>query len=120
MGNFKSKAISATTVSKIMEGKTKISTDELITKYPEGVTITGFDWMNGDNGKYPVCVFSENANECFFGGTALTEICESWMDGYTDCESCSADLQKEGGVKIKFSKGKTKNNRSFTRCDVVE
>ena len=43
MGTFKDKALSATTVSKIMEGRTKISTDELITKYPEGVTILGFD-----------------------------------------------------------------------------
>ena len=49
MGSFKNKAIAATTVSKIMEGKTKISTEELLAKYPEGVTIIGFDWLKGED-----------------------------------------------------------------------
>ena len=120
MGSFKNKAIAATTVSKIMEGKTKISTEELLTKYPEGVTIIGFDWLKGEDGKYPVCIFSENRNECFFGGTALTSICEAWMEDYESTEICSEDLENEGGVKVKFSKGKTKSNRNFTKCEVVE
>lgn len=119
MGNFKNKALAATTVTKIMEGRVKISTDELINKYPDGVTITGFDFMKGEDGKYPVCIFSENPNECFFGGTALTAICDSWMDGYDDTEKCSADLAAEGGVKVKFSKGKTKTNRNFTKCEIL-
>lgn len=119
MGNFKNKALSATTVTKIMEGRTKISTDELISKYPEGVTITGFDWMKGDDGKYPVCIFSENEHECFFGGTALTAICEAWMEDYNSTEECSSDLASEGGVRVKFSKGKTKGNRNFTKCEVI-
>lgn len=119
MGTFKDKALSATTVSKIMEGRTKISTDELITKYPEGVTILGFDWMNGEDGKYPVCIFAENDNECFFGGTALTSICDAWMDGFSSTEDCSTALTSEGGVKIRFSKGKTKGNRNFTKCEVI-
>lgn len=119
MGNFRNKAVAATTISKLMENRVKISTEELISRYPEGVTITGFDWMKGDEGKYPVCIFSENEGECFFGGTALTSICDAWMDGYEDPESCSADLAKEGGVKVKFLKGKTKNNRNFTKCEIV-
>ena len=119
MGSFKNKAIAATSVSKIMEGRTKISTDELITKYPDGVTITGFDWMKGDDGKYPVCIFAENANECFFGGTSLTAICDAWMDGYESTEECSNALADEGGVKVKFTKGKTKANRNFTKCEVL-
>lgn len=117
--SFKSKAVSATTLSKLMENRTKISNDELMTKYPEGVTVTGFDWMKGDDGKYPVCVFSENENECFFGGTAMTSICDAWMDGYNSPEECSEALAKEGGVKLKFTKDKTKQNRSFTKVEVV-
>lgn len=119
MGNFKSKAVSATTISKLMENRTKISTDEIISKYPEGVTIIGFDWMTGDEGKYPVCIFKENEHECFFGGVSLTQICTAWMEGYEDTEKCSADLASEGGVKIQFTKGLTKNKRTFTKCEVV-
>lgn len=118
--SFKSKAISATTISKLMENRTKISNDELITKYPDGVTVTAFDWMTGDDGKYPVCIFLENDNECFFGGTAMTSICDAWMEGFETAEDCSAALTGEGGVKIKFTKGKTKNNRNFTKAEVVE
>lgn len=117
--SFKDKAVSSTTTSALMSGRTKISMDEVITKYPEGVTIIGFDWMNGDGGRYPVCIFSENENECFFGGKSLTEICEAWYDGYNNCEDCSADLEAEGGVKIKFTRAKTKQGRSFTRCEIV-
>lgn len=117
--SFKDKALAATSTCTLMEGRTKISTEEIIAKYPQGVTIIGFDWLTGNDGKYPVCIIKENENECFFGGTALTSICESWMDGYTDTASCSSALAAEGGVKIKFSKGKTKSNRTFTRCEIV-
>ena len=119
MGIFKDKALAATSISKLMEGRVKISTDELITKYPDGVTILGFDWMNGEDGHYPVCIFEENDKECFFGGTALTSICEAWMDGFETAEDCSLALASEGGVKVKFSKGKTKGNRNFTKCEVI-
>lgn len=119
MANFRERAVSATTISELMENRTKISNDELITKYPEGVTVTGFDWMKGDDGKYPVCIFMENPNECFFGGTAMTSICDAWMDGYENPADCSEALAKEGGVKIKFTKGKTKQNRNFTKAEVV-
>ena len=120
MGNFKDKAKAATASCVLMENRTKISTEELITRYPEGVTITAFDFLTGDNGKYPVCLFKENDNECFFGGSALTEICISWMDGYTTTEQCSTDLGASGGVKIKFIKSKTKNRRDFIKCEVVD
>ena len=97
-----------------------LPTEELLSKYPGGVTITAFDFLTGDNGKYPVCVFAENDNECFFGGSALTDICNSWMDGYDTPEQASADLKEFGGVKIRFEKSRTKNGRNFIKCEVVE
>lgn len=119
MGTFKDRAINATTISKLMEGRTKISNDELISKYPDGVTVIGFDWMQGDDDKYPVCVFLENENECFFGGMSMTAICYAWMEGFENPEECSAALCGEGGVKIKFTKGKTKGNRNFTKAEII-
>lgn len=120
MNNFKAKAQAATASCILMENRTKISTEELIARYPDGVTITAFDFLTGDNGKYPVCVFSENENECFFGGSALTEICTSWMDGYDTPEQASADLNAAGGVKIKFTKAKTKQGRNYIKAEVVD
>ena len=120
MGNFKQRAIDATTTSKLLENRTKISTEEVLAKYPEGVTVIGFDFLTGDNGKYPVCIFKENNNECFFGGTAMTEICNRWMEGYNTVDECNADLAAEGGVKLKFEKSKTKQNRNFIKISIVE
>lgn len=120
MGNFKEKAKAATATCKLMEDRTKISTEELVTKYPDGVTIIAFDFLTGDNGKYPVCLFKENNHECFFGGSGLTEICNAWMDGYDTPDQASTDLWESGGVKIKFIKTKTKNNRNFIKCEVVD
>lgn len=117
---FLAKAKAATASCALMENRTKISTEELINKYPEGVTVTAFDFLNGDNGKYPVCVFTENNNECFFGGTSMTDICNSWMEGYNTTEQCSTDLKAAGGVKIKFEKAKTKSGRNFIKAEVVE
>ena len=118
--SFKDKAKAATASCTLMENRTKISTEELISRYPEGVTITGFDFLTGDNGKYPVCIFAENENECFFGGSALTDICTSWMDGYELPEQASADLAAEGGVKVKFEKSKTKKGKTFIKPTVID
>lgn len=120
MNKFTSKAKATTATCTLMENRTKISTEELITRYPEGITVTGFDFLTGDNGKYPVCVFKENENECFFGGSAMTEICTSWMEGYTLPSECSADLFAAGGVKLKFEKAKTKTGHNFIKANVVE
>ena len=120
MNKFKEKAQAASASCVLMENRTKISTDELIDKYPKGVTITGFDFLIGDNGKYPVCIFSENDNECFFGGSALTDICNLWMEGYELPAQASADLKEAGGVKIKFEKAKTKKGKTFIKPTVID
>ena len=120
MNKFTQKAKASTASCTLMENRTKISTEELISKYPEGVTVTGFDFLSGDSGKYPVCIFKENENECFFGGSALTQICDSWMEGYTLTSECSEELYAAGGVKLKFVKSKTKQGHNFIKVEVVD
>lgn len=120
MSRFTDKAKASTASCVLMENRTKISTEELITRYPDGVTIIGFDFLTGDNGKYPVCIFKENDNECFFGGSQLTEICTSWMEDYTLTAECSKDLARAGGVKVKFEKAKTKTGHNFIKVNVID
>ena len=120
MNKFTAKAKASTASCNLMENRTKISTEELISRYPEGVTITGFDFLSGDNGKYPVCIFAENENECFFGGSALTEICIRWMEDYESTTDCSADLSAAGGVKVTFEKSRTKTGHNFIKVNVVD
>ena len=119
MSKFTEKAKASTTSCTLMENRTKISTEEIMSRYPEGITIIGFDFLSGDNGKYPVCIFKENENECFFGGAALTDICNRWMEDYTSTADCSADLAEAGGVKVTFEKSRTKTGHNFIRVNVI-
>ena len=119
MKDFKKTAADTVSGSFIYKDREKIDKDLLIATYPDGVTVTGADLVSGDNGIYAVAVFAENPKQYFNGGKALTDIVKEWADGYDDCEAMSADLQKSGGVKVKFVKTKTKSGRDFTAVSVV-
>lgn len=123
---FANLARKATTLSPIIEGKTKISVSDIIANYPEGITINGFDMINGtdQNGEpstYPVFTFMEDNTRFGFGGAVLKNIINSWLAAFDgDVESCTKALAANGGVKLKFSQGRTKNGRNVTIIDVIE
>ena len=110
-------------LSAIMDGKTKISTEDVIKKYPNGITITGFDVISLDNGEvnsaFPVLIFKENPAECFFGGALLTKIVAEWVAVCGDVESASNELAESGGVRIKMTAGKTKAGKNITKIDII-
>ena len=110
-------------LSAIMDGKAKISTEEVIKKYPNGITIIGFDVISLDNGEdnnmFPVIVFKENPAECFFGGTVLTKIVTEWVEVCGDVESANNELAESGGVRIKMTAGKTKAGKNITKIDII-
>lgn len=126
MSNLFSKlARMATTLSPIIEGKTKISVSDIIDTYPDGITIDGFDMVsgtdqNGEPSTYPVFTFIEDKTRFGFGGTVLKNIVNSWLAAFDgDIESCAKALAANGGVKLKFSQGKTKSGRNVTIIDVI-
>jgi hypothetical protein len=119
MKDFKKVAADSVSGSFIYKDREKIDKDLLTVTYPDGVTVTGADLVSGENGIYAVAIFAENPKQYFNGGKALTDIVKDWADGYEDCEAMSADLQKSGGVKIKFTKTKTKSGHDFTAITVV-
>lgn len=114
-----------TTLSELMEGRTKISMDDVIAKYPDGVTITEFDFINGTNKKgeavmFPVLAFAENEKECFFGGAVINKICLAWVaDNGGDVDGTSGELKAAGGVKMKFRKTTTKGGNNLVAVDVI-
>ena len=110
-------------LSAIMEGKTRISTEDVIRKYPNGISIIGFDVISLDNGEetsaFPVLAFRENPAECFFGGAVLTKIVAEWVAVCGDVESASRELAESGGVRIKMTSGKTKAGKNITKVDII-
>ena len=113
-------ALKQTTISAVMEGKTKISAKDLIDLYPAGVTVVDFDLLEGDKGLYCVVAFAEDHTRYLNGGKILTDIVKSWVSAYGDSvdEAVSA-LQAEGGVKMKFKLATTKNGKNITLVEIV-
>lgn len=120
MKDFKNVAKENVSGSFIYNNREKIEKDLLIATYPAGVTVVGADLVTGENGVYAVCIFAENDKQYFNGGKAVTDIVKEWADGYDDLEKMSADLKASGGVKLQFSKTKTKSGRDFTAVKVVD
>lgn len=98
----------ATTFSALMVGREKITNDEIMTEYPNGVTVTNFDYCpgtddNGESTEFPVLLFAEDTSKFFFGGMILKQITDAWLAHFDgDFDTCNAALQAGGGVKIRL------------------
>lgn len=63
-----------TSLSRLMEGREKIKTEDIIKKYPNGVTLTEFDLVTIDDSTFPVFAFAENDKECFLEVMCLQKL----------------------------------------------
>ncbi len=118
--DFKQAALEATTLSELMTDRQKVSTDDIIKHYPEGITITAFDFVEGKDGQYPIFLFAESPKSFFSGGIVLAKIANKWLAAFNDdIEACNAALAESGGVKIKMEFGRTKNGNNIIKATVV-
>lgn len=104
----------------IFEGREKISLDEIITTYPEGVTLKEVAILhdNENNSDYVACVADEAKDYFFFGGVALLSLIQNIMDEYDNGADFFHDLEVEG-LPVKFSKKRSKNGRIYTAVTVL-
>lgn len=118
--DFREVAIAETSLSPIMENKDRITVDDIISNYPDGVTITGFDMLNGEKGDYAVCVYAEDPDKFFFAGAILTKIVTKWIKAFDgDIDNASHTLGDNGGVKMRFKHGRTKRGQQLTLVEVL-
>ena len=124
---FATIAKEATTLSKLMKGREKISVADVIKNYPDGITVTGFDIILSHNDNlgmdsYPIVIFSEDPSKFVFGGTVLNGFVRAWLAHFDgDIEACNKALASYDGVKLKFSRQRSKTgNREYTSIEVVE
>ncbi len=128
MFNFKEVAKKvADNNSFIMAGREKLGLDELISRYPDGVTVIGADLLKGQHGEYAAGIYAEEEGFYFNGGKAFTDIVREWSAGYVaegqtipDMERMTADLTECGGVKMKFEKTKTQSGNNFTKVEIID
>lgn len=122
MRDFRAIATEVTTLSPLMEGREKILMEEIKEKYPNGITVIGFDSVPSSDGEiYHIGIFEEDTNKFFNGGLVFSKMCTAWLKNVEDtCESVSDELIKSGGIKLKFDTKKVKNtNRTVTTITVV-
>ena len=122
---FTALAQRATTLSPIMEGRDKITTEAIIKKYPDGITLDGFDMVttpdkDGNPNTYPVFTFAEDPSVFLYGGKALHDVATLWLSHLEgDIEATSTALKASGGVKVKFTSTRTSAGRNFTKIEVI-
>jgi len=121
MANFREIAAKTLSLSDLMAGREKMNTEDLI---GQTVTVVEFDFATiqdkGVEKTFPVLIFAEYPNRYYTGGTLLNKMCTAWASEYDgDVAMASAELADQGGVKIRFSTGKTKSGNNLTNIDVL-
>lgn len=117
--NFKAIAQNNTVISELMTGREKLTTDDVIKRYPNGFTIDDFDIVALSNGtEYCVLTIVANDHQFYCGGKILTNIVKSWVgDDYIgDVRNEYRDSDK---VTVKLEYGRTKNNNNITKVIIV-
>lgn len=118
---FAAVAKKATTLSPIMSGKERLTVDDVIRLYPEYITINGFDIIVAGVESYPVLTFAEDSSKFVFGGAIMNNICHDWANLFDgDIEEASMQLEKAGGVKIRFEKTRTKTGNNLTKPIIID
>ena len=129
--NFKQSAQESTLLCKLMQGREKLETSDVVGKE---LTIIGFDFapkfdqqgnrvideMTGEQDEFGVVIFKEI--EGYYGvGTVFTKVCKVWAAAYDgDADAASVDLARSGGVKVRFSEGKTKRGNNLVNVEILD
>lgn len=117
---FTNLAREATTLSPLMENREKTTVDDIIRDYPEGITITEFDIISTSLDTFPVFTFAEDDEKFCFGGTILHNIFDKFIEKFEgDIKAASNALKAAGGVKMGFSKSRTKNGNNITIPKII-
>lgn len=125
--DFKKIALDATTMSELINGRDKMDTEELIKKYPEGVTIDFIDNVNmqQEDGEENVWIFvtEEQPNKFTFAGFVLAKIFNNILaefeDDYAKMIETYNSALKEDKLRVKLERAKTKSKREITKVTVL-
>lgn len=125
--DFKKIALDVTTMSELMNGRDKMDTEELIKKYPDGVTIDFIDNVNmqQEDGEENVWIFvtEEQPNKFTFAGFVLAKIFNNILSefegDYAEMIETYNSALKEDKLRVKLERAKTKSKREITKVTVM-
>lgn len=125
--DFKKIALDVTTMSELMSGRDKMDTEELIKKYPNGITIDFIDNVNmqQEDGEGNVWIFvtEEQPNKFTFAGFVLAKIFNNILaefeGDYVEMIETYNSALKEDKLRVKLERAKTKSKREITKVTVL-
>lgn len=125
--DFKKIALDATTMSELMSGRDKMDTEELIKKYPDGVTIDFIDNVNmqqeDEEENVWIFVTEEQPNKFTFAGFVLAKIFNNILSefegDYAEMIETYNSALKEDKLRVKLERAKTKSKREITKVTVL-
>lgn len=125
--DFKKIALDATTMSELMSGRDKMDTEEIIKKYPDGITIDFIDNVNmqQEDGDENVWIFvtEEQPNKFTFAGFVLAKIFNNILaefeGDYAEMIETYNSALKEDKLRVKLERAKTKSKREITKVTVL-
>jgi hypothetical protein len=122
MKDFRQLAKKETSLSDVMTDRTKVSSDELMEKYPDGFTIIAFDYVQSkkSKGKYPVFNIEDDPTIFCNAGTILTRIFDQFVEACDgDVDAASEELRRQGGLDVKLGKGMTKAGDDLVTVEIL-
>lgn len=125
--DFKKIALDTTTMSELMNERDKMDTEELIKKYPNGVTIDFIDNVNmqQEDGEENVWIFvtEEQPDKFTFAGFVLAKIFNNILSefegDYAEMIETYNSALKEDKLRVKLERAKTKSKREITKVTVL-
>ena len=120
MINLRNAAQKALTLSEIVENKEKISTEEIIEKYPDGITINNLDIVDIRKQTNYVYTFVEEP-DCFaYAGTVLKKVFDQLLQAEKgDLKQLRADLKAQKGLRVKLSTSTTLDDMEVTVVELI-
>ena len=111
----------ASNQSVLTQNKVKVELDEVISHYPNGVTITDFEITKSNefDTDFTIFNFRENTNAYAFGGTILTNIFKALIEATGSQEQANQMLHLQPCV-FKFAKQTSKDGtKTYYTVEIV-
>ena len=118
MISLKEIAEKTTAGNPIFDNRVKMTTDEVIEKFPSGISITECALLTNDKGEYAVITFAEKPDVFVTCGTILTNIVREWIATIGTIEEVNGMLIEQP-IRVKLHKILNKKNQPLTVVDIL-
>jgi len=101
-------------------GRDKMRLDEVLSKYPEGVTLNWLDERELNGAEYIIFTFEEEPNAFSSGSGDFLKFWDLLLKEFDGCISDMQEYLAANPTRIKIWKTTTKNRKTYTCLSVIQ